>query len=94
MLAAFAYWGFRTGNNLAERLVFGLGAPLVAATIWGLFMAPKSSRRLSPGWYSVVDLVLFGLSILAVYAAGLTVVALVYACIYAANRILMVVWNQ
>ncbi len=94
MLAAFAYWGFTAGSNLAEKLVFGLGAPLVAATIWGLFMAPKSPRRLSPGWYSVVDLVLFGLSILAVCAAGLPVAALVYACIYAFNRILMLVWKQ
>lgn len=47
-LAALAYWGYRTGTGFA-RYALALGAPLAAAVVWGVLVAPKSSRRLPRG---------------------------------------------
>ena len=40
-LVALGYWGFTTGGTLT-RIVLGLGAPLLAAVLWGLFVSPKA----------------------------------------------------
>ncbi|HEX7022083.1 MAG TPA: YrdB family protein, partial [Trueperaceae bacterium] len=40
-LAALAYWGFETGQGWAARIIFGLGAPVLAAVFWGTFLSPK-----------------------------------------------------
>jgi hypothetical protein len=41
MLAALAYWGFTVGDG-AGAWVLGIGAPLMAAIIWGAWVAPKA----------------------------------------------------
>jgi hypothetical protein len=43
LLAGLAYWGFRVGEG-AWGFVLGIGAPVLAAVIWGLFVAPKAKR--------------------------------------------------
>ena len=35
LLVALAVWGFHAGSGLAADLVLGLGAPLLAAAVWG-----------------------------------------------------------
>ena len=47
LLVALAVWGFHAGSGLAGDLVLGLGAPLLAAVVWGLWVAPASRRRLA-----------------------------------------------
>lgn len=39
-LVALAYWGFHTEGALAIRLGLGIVAPLLAALVWGTFVAP------------------------------------------------------
>ena len=36
-LAALGYWGFVTGEGLPARIGLGVGAPLLAAVLWGAF---------------------------------------------------------
>jgi len=43
MLAALGYWGFITGESSVSRISLGLGAPLLAAIIWGTFLSPKAA---------------------------------------------------
>jgi len=40
-LAAFG-WGAHTGNQPLTRLALGVGAPLGAAVLWGVFAAPRA----------------------------------------------------
>jgi hypothetical protein len=47
MLASLAHWGFSEQSS-AVQWVLGLGAPLVAAVVWGRFIAPKASHP-TPG---------------------------------------------
>ena len=42
-LAALAWWGVRTGDTAAMKVVLGAGAPLTMALVWGAFIAPKAT---------------------------------------------------
>jgi uncharacterized transporter YbjL len=42
LLVALAVWGVHAGAGLAGDLVLGLGAPMLAAAVWGLLVAPAS----------------------------------------------------
>jgi hypothetical protein len=59
-LAALAYWGFKTGESVVAKIGLGIGAPLLAAIVWGTFLAPRASIP-TPGFLRLVlELVVFG----------------------------------
>ena len=53
-LVALGYWGFKTGGSLITKLALGIGAPLLAAVLWGTFVAPAQWWRCQEpcGWSS------------------------------------------
>jgi Protein of unknown function (DUF2568) len=76
MLAALAYWGFGAGDGPGAWLL-GIGAPVLAAAVWGSLVAPKA-RWPVPGPVRVaIELVLFGAAAAALAAAGQPVAGLV-----------------
>ncbi len=93
MLVALSYWGFTTGSEVTRYLLC-LGLPLLAALIWGIFMAPASPRRLRGLAYQVLQLILFGLAIAALYASGQPALALIFLLLYGLNKVLQYVWRQ
>lgn len=94
MVVAYGYWGFTTGNTLIAQLLLGIGVPAIVIVVWGIFMAPASSRRLK-GWsHWIVEIILFVLAIVALYLAGRPSLSLVFAALYAINVILRIVWKQ
>lgn len=93
MLAALAYWGFQAESTLL-KIVLGIGAPALAIVIWGLFMAPRSPRRLT-GWaYLILKSVLFGIAAIVLAAAGQAALAVVFVAVAVINQILLLVWQQ
>jgi hypothetical protein len=70
LLAAFAYWGSRVSDSTAVNVAVAIAAPLAAAAIWGLWIAPKSQRRLPEPRRFALELVLFGLAAAALIDAG------------------------
>jgi uncharacterized protein DUF2568 len=48
-LGALGYWGFKTGNETIAKIGLGVGAPLVAAVVWGAFLSPRAAIAL-PGF--------------------------------------------
>ena len=94
MLAALGYWGFTLDQGFIIRIIAGLGAPLLAAVIWGLWMAPKAAKRLREPLHLIGELILFGLAIAALYAAGQPRLALIFGLVYAINVILRYAWRQ
>jgi hypothetical protein len=44
-LAALGYWGYQTGTG-PLRWVLAIGAPLLLAVIWGVFLSPQATVRL------------------------------------------------
>ena len=70
MLAALGYWGFTTGDSAATQWLLGLGAPTVAAVVWGLFISPKATVKVPmPVWIGL-QVVIFGAATLALAAAA------------------------
>ncbi len=94
MLVAFGYWGFNTGDSTLLHWILGLGVPLIAIVIWGIFNAPNSKRRLPQMPRTVLELVMFGLAALALVAAGQTTAGIVFMVVAIINQVLLVVWKQ
>lgn len=94
MLVALAYWGFQRDGGWLLRLAVGIGAPLLAATVWGLLVAPKAKRRLADPWRFLVELALFGLAAAALVVAARPYLALILLVVYLINRLLVVWWGE
>lgn len=77
-LAALGYWGFTVAESTAVRVLLGVGLPVVAAVLWGLFAAPRAVVRRAP--LTVVTKVLvFGAAVLALAVRGHVVLAVILA---------------
>lgn len=94
MLAALAYWGLHTGDSLPVDVLLGVGAPVVAAAVWGTFAAPRSDRRLSGPALVAVQLTLLGAGAVALAAAGRTALAVVFAIVIVVNAALLHLWGE
>jgi hypothetical protein len=79
-LVALGYWGFKTGGGTVTKIVLGLGAPLLAAVLWGLFASPKA-RFPNEALRAVVEIAVFGGAALALAAAGHTQLAVAFAVV-------------
>ncbi len=55
LLAALANWGFQAGSGWLAKIGLGLGAPLLAAVIWGIFISPKADVPLPVAWWLLVQ---------------------------------------
>jgi hypothetical protein len=93
-LAALAYWGFHTGTSTISRTVLGFGAPLLAAAVWGLFVAPQATYNVSDAARLALTLLVFGAAAVALFAAGRPTLAVLLLVVFAINRILQHVWGQ
>ncbi len=75
-LAGLAVWGWETGPD-GWNVLLAIAAPLAAAVLWGLFVAPKARRHPRDPWRLLLELVVFGGGTLAFAAAGLETSAVV-----------------
>jgi uncharacterized protein DUF2568 len=86
-LAALAYWGVHVGESPLADVALGVGAPLVAATVWGVWAAPRSERRLS-GWrLTAVQLAVLGAGAAALIAAGRPILGAIFAVVVVLNAL-------
>jgi hypothetical protein len=56
-------------QRLLTKIVLGLGAPLIAANVWGAFGSPKAAIPLSAPLWILVQAGIFG-AVMAALAAG------------------------
>jgi hypothetical protein len=68
-LAALGYWGFVQGGSTAVRVALGIGTPLVAAVLWGVFAAPQAPVR-SAVLALLVKVLVFGSGVLVLVVTG------------------------
>lgn len=94
LLGALGYWGFRLDGGWPIRLAAGLGAPLLVAVIWGLFVSPKATYPLSDPWRFALETVLFALGAGALYLAARPSLAIALFLLFLINRVLMMIWAQ
>jgi hypothetical protein len=94
MLVALGYWGFRVGPEPLWNVALGIGAPLLAGVVWGLFVAPKAVVKVSPVVRQVLKLVIFGVAVGALFAAGQPTLGVVLGLAFVVNFALLVAWGQ
>jgi hypothetical protein len=94
MLAALGVWGFHAGTATLSRIFLGIGVPLLVATIWGIFLAPKSTRRLRSLPRELLKLLIYGLAVAALFTTGQPLLALVFGLAVIINRLLVRRWKQ
>jgi Protein of unknown function (DUF2568) len=93
-IAAFAYWGFNISDSAVLKIVLGLGTPILAIVLWGVFAAPRSERRLQGSAYLVFEVVFFVLAILALIMVGSVTLGILFAVVFVINTVLLLVWHQ
>jgi hypothetical protein len=86
--AALAYWG------ATVSIVLAVAAPAVAIVLWGLFAAPRSSRRLPTGPRVAFELSVFAAAVVALLAAGAPIAALITAILTVTSFALLLRFDQ
>jgi hypothetical protein len=94
MLAALGYWGFYGDKNVSAKWMLGISLPLLAAVVWGMFLAPKAVYRLNSITGNLLSLILFLLAATALLYTQHPILAMVFASIAVVNRILILLWRQ
>jgi hypothetical protein len=85
MLAALAWTGSELTSSLAANIALAIALPLVAAGVWGAWVAPKASSRLPDPARLLVELVLFAAASAGLALVGHPVLAIVLAVLVVAN---------
>lgn len=93
-LAAFAYWGWQTGSGAGTRLILAVALPVIAAAIWGQFIAPKAPRRLEDPARMAVEIAFFGAATVAVGSAGAATAGAMFGAAAAVSLVLMFLFGQ
>ena len=93
-LAAFAVWGWHTGDSTWTRVVLAVGTPLIAAGLWGRFIAPKAKNRLKDPGRAGVEVVFFGGATAALAVADTGTLAVVFGAAAAISLVLMFAFEQ
>ncbi len=90
---ALGVWGFRTGENGLGRAALGIGAPLMAAILWGTFRVPNDPGPATvavPGWLRLIlELGILGLSVWAVFGMQKNGLAIAFAVAILIDYLLM-----
>ena len=93
-LVSLGYWGFHAGQSTGAKIALGVGAPLLAAVVWGAFVAPAAKWGLGGLGRAGLELVVFGSATVALYAAGRSGLAAAFGVTVLLNRVLMLLWHQ
>jgi hypothetical protein len=88
-MIAFGYWGVHTGGPLLIKIDLGVCTPVLAALIWGSFVAPRSTVRLAEPVRLILGLAILCLAAVALAVAGHPGLAAVFALIASANAFLL-----
>ncbi|TXK74484.1 YrdB family protein [Paenibacillus sp. N3.4] len=89
ILASLGYWGFHLDKGMLIKSLAGIGSPLIAAILWGIFVSPKASIPVSPPLQFIIELAIFITAITALYASGKHSLALTFALLYILHRIVV-----
>ncbi|MFI5798643.1 YrdB family protein [Streptomyces sp. NPDC051677] len=84
-LGFLGWWGVGAGHEGVVRILLGVGTPLLAVVVWGLFAAPRARRRPRLLLVLVVKALVLGGGAAALYGVGHPVAAAAMAVVTVAN---------
>ena len=88
-LGALAVWGFTMDASVPLRILTGIGAPLVAAVAWGLFVSPRARIPVSPATRYGIELLVFVTAFFAIAATGHPPLGLVFLVVAVVDGIVV-----
>ncbi|MGG1676244.1 YrdB family protein [Neobacillus sp. NRS-1170] len=94
VLVILGYWGFHVSQGTIIKILLGIGTPLLAAVIWGMFGAPKAPYVLSGFSFLLLEIIIFGLPVVVLYFNEKQTLAFIYGLIVVINLVLLKIWNQ
>lgn len=94
VLASLCYFGFVVGKNWFARFGLGLGLPVLASLVWGLFGSPQATWRLSGFWFLLLQVIFFGSAAVVLYAASKRRLGMTFALLFVLNTVLAYAWGQ
>ncbi|MCA9347686.1 YrdB family protein [Candidatus Saccharibacteria bacterium] len=94
LLFVFAYSSYRIFDNIFVRWFLAIALPLVVASIWGYYVAPKSQHILAMPWRSIIVVILYSLATIFLAKAGQGKLAVYFMGVFAVNEILIILWKQ
>ena len=93
-LVALFLLGLSLSDDLPVQLVLAICLPLLAMIVWGLFVAPKASRRLDDPARLAVELVVWFAGVLAFGFAVSWILAILFGLAVLISLVLMFYWGQ
>ena len=69
-------------------ITLALALPITAASIWAIWAAPRSPRRLHGLGYIAIELIVIGGAVVALLLVGHTTAAIVFAAVALVNAVL------
>ncbi|MEU6563972.1 YrdB family protein [Nocardia nova] len=87
-LAALGVWGWKVADAAAIKVVSAIGAPLIAAVLWGLFAAPQAAFDI-PVLAIATKTVVFAGAAAALWNIGYATTAVVFVLVLVANLLLI-----
>ena len=94
LLASLAFGPGAWGGYIAVVRIAGVVGALGFVTLWGRYVAPRSSRRLRDPARVLLEIGLFGAAAVALSVLSTVVVAGVFAAIVALNELLLFALGQ
>jgi hypothetical protein len=94
MLITLGVWGFQNRQSTIEKYVLGIGLPLLAACLWGIFAAPRSAYRLELPYRLLFSLSLFGLASFLQHRLGYTTMAVLFGGVSVLSAVLELVFDR
>jgi hypothetical protein len=87
-LAALGYSGLQTDKGAVLRIALGIGAPVLAAVLWSVFVAPAAQSRLPDPWRLIPEFAVFGSAAAGLVLAGHPTIGGAFAIITILNSAL------
>ena len=79
-LAIAAYWGYESAEGVL-RWVLAIGAPLLVAAAWGLFVSPKAKVDVPRPVRFAIELTILGAAAAALASTGQEMLAIGFAAL-------------
>ncbi|SEB38384.1 Protein of unknown function [Paramicrobacterium humi] len=79
-IISLGIWGF-VQFPFPWNIVVGIGAPVIAIVLWGLFRSPKAVFQMDVFGKAIVEIAVMGTAVFAWWDMGQPIVAVVFAII-------------
>lgn len=85
--ASLALWGF-VAWPLPWNIVVGIGAPLIAIVLWGLFLSPKAVLQIDNYAKALIEIAIMVTAAYVWWDLGQPIIAIVFAVVAAVSGVI------